>query len=345
MSQCYAYLDALALANPSNVLKYDPMASADYTEGGINIKRITAIRNKMISAGFNDYPIYAQGVNTPGSYTIGNYTVNLLKTPEYKTFIYRLTSNAINNPGLTYAPKRNILIQTGMHSAEVISQICACLFASEMLGDNINGSQILSHFDIWIVPCLNGYGGFHDSSLTALGVNGNRNYKTPWWVYDADNLQGCGYEAGDQFETQLSMQIIDWLKPDVAIDGHTLSNSIVSPAPEGSIVHISAPNEHIAETMSIVASFLKRKSCQKYPNLFDNIPSTFLDSGFPNGATFRNYVYYKGCECCCLTEVNNSILSQVGYLNSTEAISISAYQLKEAVFALAKYNLENYRRR
>ena len=340
MPQVYAKFDALALAHPSLIKKYDPMASQSYTEGGIQIEPITSIRNAMVSAGFSDYPVYAQGVATEQDVTIGGYSVHLLPTPAYKTFIYRIVSDSPNNAMLTGYPKRRLFIQAGLHSAEVISQICSALFAEELVSDNPIMLNILAWYDVWIVPCMAGYGGFHNSSLTPCGVNPNRNYVTPWWIQN-DNIELSGLAAGDQFETRLSMCIGDYLKPDAGLDIHTLSNSIIVASSDPATAITRARVNQLAYNLTAIDAQTRYKLLDKFSSVFVNKPNVYNEFRELNGATAGDYFTWKGCESYSLLEMNNVMGGTPATLNSSELISAMVYLYKNAVFNLCKYNLLN----
>lgn len=343
MSQVYAKMDALALAHPSLVTKYDPMTQSSYEDGGVTTYPLSAVRTSMASAGFSDYPVFAQGIEEAGEYTIGAYTVNLLQTPAYKTFIYKIADNGRNAfPTYARVPKRVVYLQAGIHAAEVISQISACLLAGELCADTDTAYQLLSRFEFWVIPCLEGYGGFHNTSINAYGVNPNRNFDTPWWYQNTENIEESGYAAGDNFSTRLSMCLIDYIKPDVAIDAHTLNSQINVKAPHNVIGEYGGRIGFLSAQLIEASTRTAFKINQKYSSILgDFYTKAVTGTRDLNDGRTLTYAYIHGCECTSLIECNNTIGGDNSTLNSSEAISQGVYFLKQLLFGLCKYNLAN----
>lgn len=298
----------------------------------------------MVAKGHEEWPLYCEGITEKKTYQIGSYSVELLPTPSYKTFIYRLYDNNIIAKGLEGRHKRKVYIQSGIHSAEIIGQISSCLFSELLLSDNENSHNLLSYYDFWIVPCLEGYGGMHGYSLSALRVNPNRNYATPWWKQDED-IVNSGLVAGDHFSVSLSMCLVDNLYPDVAVDVHTLNNTVTQQSSQGAVgVFRCYPSEALEygfEAVSYVTEFLKNK----YPAYYTTEPGYEISSPVKQGTRCSDYFVYKSVPTSATIECNNVIGYFSNTTNSSEALSVSAFWLKNCIYALCKHNLEYCRAR
>jgi hypothetical protein len=94
--------------------------------------------------------------------------------------------------------------------------------------------QLRSGFDIYILPCLNGYGIYnmwkpnYTGRLNANGVNINRNMPVSDWVLSCEPFDQnyTGPYAGSEFESQLIIGLIDLIKPDIFIDHHNYSTDV-----------------------------------------------------------------------------------------------------------------------
>ena len=163
------------------------------------------------------YPTYANGITTAGTYAV---------TPTYKTYMYKLSySNAYSGNESRHKHKRMLLIG-GLDGSEYVPPYNLYILAKRLCEDfneDSNLFKLRGSFDIYIVPCLNGYGLYHGTKYNANGVAITRNMPTKAWVEaDAgDPNYYTGSAAGSEFETQLVMKLTEYIKPDIAIDHHS----------------------------------------------------------------------------------------------------------------------------
>ena len=194
MEQIYAKFDALATANPSYITKVD---AASANEANLI------------------YPTYA---NLGGSAS-GNY----LATPTYKTYMYKLIDNSpIANALL---PKKKLFIVGATHGDEIAAPFNLYLFAKQLCEGTISDYfKLRAAYDIYILPCLNGYGMYHHQRCNANNVNINRNFPIANWSESGDstNPQGdyTGATGGSEFETQIVMKLVNKYGFDVLVDHH-----------------------------------------------------------------------------------------------------------------------------
>ena len=190
-----------------------------------------------------NYPEYATLGGNAGSIehsitlddgTIHKYTYEA--TPTYKTYMYKFVdgNSNIGNGTNKKWEKKKILIIGGTHGVEIAAPFNTYLFAKALCeSTDVNMDKLRSIFDVYIIPCLNGYGMYHLMRANANYVNINRNYPVKTWVKegnDSDRVtqystQYTGDYAGSEFETQIVMGITNLLKPSMAIDHHNYSSS------------------------------------------------------------------------------------------------------------------------
>ena len=232
LEQVYAKFDALALAYPELITKYDPMATSRVpaTEQSPAIEVLTDVLDTMTTAGYSDYPFYANGINSAGerTFTYPNgqtITMNYDVTPAYKTFIYRINYNnvAVNRDK---AKKMKMLLTGGVHPNERMQPFNLYIFAKEICEvEDINLFKLASIYDMWIIPCVGGYSMYHDTRYNANGVNLNRNFDSDWQAttYSPGAQDYSGPYAGSEFETQLLMACYQVISPEAVIDCHNYS--------------------------------------------------------------------------------------------------------------------------
>ena len=187
MGQIYAYLDAVVSEHPSLISKVDAAE-----EMGI------------------EYPAYAS---------------------DYKTYLYKI-SNAntyVGNQDGAAFEKRKILLVAGTHGLEIAGCVNVAIFAKRLCDDILDDEnlfKLLSAFDIYVLPCLNGYGIINHTYVNANGVNINRNYPTIGWTPSGSGTNyWSGDTAGSEFETQLVMALCESIWPSVAFDCHSYAGS------------------------------------------------------------------------------------------------------------------------
>lgn len=191
LEQVYSLYDALMAEYPNFVSKVDIA-----TELGLT------------------YPSYANGYDG---------------VPLYKTYMYKISYNNTNIGN----HRKKFMLVSGVHGNEIASVFNSYIFARRMCKDFMTDENLFklrSAFDIYIIPCLNGYGMYKITRGNANKVNINRNFPVYGWeVYgedSKDNSTGNEYTgayAGSEFETQIVMGAINIYKPDLFIDHHNYS--------------------------------------------------------------------------------------------------------------------------
>lgn len=170
------------------------------------------------------YPRYANGIGTDDT--------QYLQTGAYKTYIYKFITTNTN----TYSSinrKRKLFLIGGIHGIEHAAPINLFLFAHQLCNNFVNNPDLYklrAAFDIYIIPCVNGYGLKHSQRGNANGVDLYRNFPCINWEEMGDsNAQGgstySGPSAGSEFETQLIMAQTNLIQPDICIDHHNYGDS------------------------------------------------------------------------------------------------------------------------
>ena len=197
LEQVYSLFDGLVTAYPDYVTKSDAAGLCSMT-----------------------YPDYANGVSGSSIYA---------DTPAYKTYLYTLSESNASAGNDGTCKKAKLLIVCGVHGNEYAAPYNAYLFAKQLCDSVLtdeNFFKLRAAFDIYIIPCLNGYGMYHGLRGNANGVNINRNFPVEDWKVRSEDTKDTaannysGPSAGSEFETQLVMNITDLIQPDMCIDHH-----------------------------------------------------------------------------------------------------------------------------
>ena len=165
-----------------------------------------------------EYPEYANGVETAGTYLV---------TPAYKTYCYKLIDTNVGAGNTTYCQKKKLLIFAGVHGNEYAAPFNTYLFAKGLCETKTqNYFALRALYDVYIIPCINGYGEYHMTRENANGVDLNRNYPIALWSESGQGTENwTGPSAGSEFETQIVMAYVNRLKPDAMVDHHNYGPS------------------------------------------------------------------------------------------------------------------------
>lgn len=203
LEQIDAKFLSLLYSYPDLIRKYDAVTLANST--GLQL----------------EYPIYANGIKTEGTYKI---------TPAYKTYLWKISATDKKLTGDGYTPKKKIFLIGGVHGNEKFAMYNLYAFAKLLVNcSDSNYYKLLASCDFYILPCLNGYGAYHTMRGNANNVNINRNYPTWLWNKNDPNASSryndlaCDYTgdyAGSEFETQLIIGCVKCISPDLVIDHH-----------------------------------------------------------------------------------------------------------------------------
>ena len=217
------------------------VAKIDYVEGKYTIlEQVYQLFDALVSSYHNyvtrvdcaeitglSYPEYANGINTQGTYKV---------TPKYRTYMYKFecANQKSGNGNTGTIPKKKLFIVAGTHGNELAAPFNVYLFAKQLCEcKDKNIFMLRSAFDVYIVPCLNGYGMYHEMRANGNLVNINRNYPFNGWVVDGENTKTdepnamnnyTGASAGSEFETQIVMKLTELINPQIAIDHHNYGN-------------------------------------------------------------------------------------------------------------------------
>ena len=327
MEQVYDKFDKLVEANTDCMTKVDAA-----TEAGLS------------------YPTYAN-LNEEDGKEIHNielsdgetYTFKYKVTPSYKTFMYKIIDQS---PLKLYNrfPKKKILIIGGLHGNEIAACVNLYTFTKNIVEcSSINYDKLRSVFDFYIIPCLNGYGIYHQTRANANCVNINRNYPTSHWhlsgndssVSSSGNNDYSGNTGGSEFETQLVMKLVDIIKPDMVIDHHNYSKDIKQ------FFTTLTKNEYLPFGYKALqlCSFAFRKGLSKY---FGNRHKLFIDDKYisapislpANKMTTAYWADEHGIKVPMTIEVSECI----NYLNGTTSTSENDV-LGNDTFSIAEYTL------
>lgn len=196
LEQVYSLFDGLVASHPSYVTKSDAAELCSMT-----------------------YPDYANGVSGSSAYA---------DTPAYKTYLYSFSESNTYAGNGGMCRKAKLLIICGVHGNEYAAPYNAYLFAKQLCDgalEDANFFKLRAAFDIYIIPCLNGYGMYHKLRTNANGVNINRNFPVADWKENGvDTEDYTGASAGSEFETKLVIAMTDYLNPDISIDHHNYSS-------------------------------------------------------------------------------------------------------------------------
>ena len=227
-----------------------------------------------------------------------------------------------------------MLIIGGLHGLEYTAPMNLFLFAKTLCNlSQDNPYRLLNYFDIYIVPCLNGYGMYHEIRYNANGIDLNRNFPTNFWSRnDADHT---GETAGSEFETQLVMALYNLYSPTVVIDHHAYDVTDTRQLYSG----CNERKKPIIKEAFVDCAFAFAHSLPQY---FDNSEHDYLrlasrrsvsdiDAGY-----LATWADEKGCLFAAYVEVGSTILYQNGQYNPSSTTTFG-----NNVFSIADCTLWN----
>lgn len=327
LPQVYALFDALMAANTAYITKTDVVEELEMT-----------------------YPDYANGIEE-ATYN-SERDVTYQPTPAYKTYLYKLidTNTYAGNGSGKAAEKKKLLIIAGEHGNEIAAPFNCYLLAKELCEcTDPDVFAMRAAYDIYILPCLNGYGIYHRLRGNANLVNINRNYPVSGWTENGANTksdqpdamnQYTGPSAGSEFETQLVMALMGALNPDIFVDHHNYS--------------ASSHWQHYVETVErnmahdIYCSIVdcSREFKKKLPVYFGggygllidasgSFPGTVYGVNETSGTSYR-WAKQSGYQLSVVIEVSQSI----NYLNGSP-VNSGQDSFGDTTFSVALFTLEN----
>lgn len=315
--QIYAKFDALVSAHPDIVEKID---LGTFTE--------------------LSYPLYANLNGSPS----GSY----LSTPSYKTYMYKIAyKTTIANVGRT-ANKRKIFVVAGLHGWENASQLNTYIVASMICKAACEDWYALaSMYDFYFVPCLNGYGAYHDQRVNANGVDLNRNFPAFNWAISGEGTQQySGSSAASEFETQLVIKAVELLKPDIFIDHHSYG------APVAYTFYVE-PASRIERDMCYTNLYAWNHRAYKdypnyfgttfdvHPNAFNNVSSQTSNSWAKNAGVALSSTIEV---CLGISYINGQIATQSQAKDTywkEPIVKLNELMLRLCLLRYSEYELKN----
>ena len=156
------------------------------------------------------YPAYAEGYDD---------------VPAYKMYMYKFecsSSKAGNSNGNN--PKKKLFIIAGQHGDETAAPADSYIFAKRLCEcKDPNFFNLRTSYDVYIIPCVNGYGLYKLSRYNGNNVDLNRNYPITDWRHIDEH---SGASAGSEFETKVVCACFNSIMPDIAIDHHNYSDDL-----------------------------------------------------------------------------------------------------------------------
>lgn len=328
LEQVYSLFDALVSAYPKFVTKSDVAETLGLS-----------------------YPTYANGVSGSNTYA---------DTPAYKTYMYKFSYTNAYLGNSNYNKKKKLLITSGVHGNEIAAPFNTYLFAKQLCDgftEDANFFKIRSAFDIYIIPCVNGYGMYHATRGNANKVNINRNFPVKRWKVGGadtmDSANGCNYtgaSAGSEFETQLITGITASIVPDMAIDHHNYGG-------EQNWQFYTDVNEQrflrLAYQSLADCSFAFKKNYPQYfgtdfamvVNKSGTAPGVLLST---DSGTLSRWWYEYGIPFDATIEISHSINFKNGVYTSAEeqylnadVFSVGEYTLRSQLWRYCQWLMEN----
>ena len=255
----------------------------------------------------------------------------------------------------------------GTHGTEAISMMNACIFARLLCeGDDFNYFALRQSFNVWILPCLNGYGTYYETYYNANKVNIDWNFPTLRWEQnqEAGDSGFSGYAPATEFETHLAMELVKYINPDVAIDHHSYHGSArfnfyIFPYTES--IYDAENFQKLSYQSLCDFSYTAIKA---YPERFGTKPKLFFEQPEASpgiivpytgkGISARWFANY-GVEVSLVIEVNNGVNYKNGELlpvnsptsefiyYSNTAFSLAEYTLRTDLLHFCQYALDTYK--
>jgi len=379
LEKAYAYMDKLVALYPSYLSKYDPMASVastqivtiDGTDYEITVNPLQSVRNAMIAAGFSDYPLYAKGVNEPitQQYDAGNgvsYNVTYDVTPEYKTYVYYFggTNSAVGNTANGANAKKTLFLVGGTHGLEYISQLNACIFTRLLCESaSVDYLRLAEAFNFYILPCLNGYGVYHNIRKNANHIDINRNFPVTSWAKNGTESDSSysGEIPGSEFETRLIMCLYDYISPHFLVDHHSYHNSptqfFANPFSENHVDRENLRKLMYQACCDVSFTYIKNFADRfgKTPKMFTNtdggVPATMPIPQTETGGIMGCYASNKGSLVGGTIEIGHGfVYNNGGNLDvdgshewfSLRVFEAGEYMLRTTLMRMAQYILDTY---
>lgn len=307
MSQVYSLFDALISAHSGFITKYDVMDIAE-------------VATAMATAGFSDYPAYASG---------------------YKTYAYRINKQDNHWGNNKTNKKKKLFLFAGEHGWEYTGVVSAYLLAYcllEKAAEDVNYFALFATYDIWVIPCLCGYGIINNVRYNGNGVNINRNYPDPNWEASGNPFDAnyTGPSAASEFETNIIMAMADYIKPDLVIDVHNYDwdlaqqiNYLVCKRPMGRAIYEAAND----------CCFALKKN---YPEDFGTSYGLLTSAAtidYNTDSSQRSYTYFENYLSKPIPAAIIEVSSQINYSGGEHVTTNPGGKNSSKVFGIAEYEI------
>lgn len=310
MEMIYSKFDSLVSAYPDYVIKEDAAEDVNLT-----------------------YPVYAN----LGGEASGNYSA----TPTYKTYMYKL----VDTNSYVYSsrnPRKKLFLIGATHGNETAGAFNLYLLAKNLCeATNSDYFKLRESFEVYILPCLNGYGMCHYVRWNADGVDINRNYPISNWTESGEPyvIGYTGPSAGSEFETQLVVALQDKYAFDVAIDHHNYGASNSQFYTEFWYERFNMlANASLADCSSVFIEKLPAYFGTKYRLFVDILnstrPNVVLSDTMP---CMAKWMYEQGIDFAATIEVGN----QINYLNGELNRASDIPKYTNDVFKVGEFTLRN----
>jgi hypothetical protein len=281
-------------------------------------------------------------------------------TTGYKHYMYKFTTFNKNIGHDNKLPKKKMFIVSGLHGKEKFAPLNAYLFAEQLCKcEDANFFKLRSAFDVYVIPCVNGYG-LHQADKRTNGnsVDINRNFPVEKWSESETGAYYSGSSAGSEFETQMIVNITKSLNPDLCIDHHNYFGDITKQ------FMVSVPQDS-----QLPMTYQSLIDCsyafvQNYPEYYGTSYHVFIETQNLDGDTVSNdYAPYKsasadrgtavrwwyeaGVKMSTTIEVCNQIKYQNGQLlpdegfhkNDADCLAVAEYTFRNLILHFAQYVL------
>lgn len=272
---------------------------------------------------------------------------------DYTTWMYTINYNNVNASHEKYCIKPKVLIIAGLHGSETTAPLNTFIFAKRLIEDGTSNSnlfKLLTGFTFYIIPCVNGYGMKHYIRTNGNGVDINRNFPTHNW--EKNGQQGdpnySGETALSEFETNLIVNITNYIEPDVVIDHHNYDHASEQ-------FYMGTKYEFIPITYKLLTD-CSYAFCKKYPSFFGAIPKLFVDTT-DTGAPYK-FVSSTLSGClkwwnentsakAAVIEVSNRINyldgvvhNNIEEINSVKSLAVAQYTLIKCLIGIIELLFE-----
>ncbi len=302
-----------------------------------------------------DYPDYVSRVDAAAEAGISypEYANGYDGVPAYKVYMYKFESSFVgagNENGVN--PKKKLFIIAGQHGDETAAPANAYIFAKKLCeASEENFFKLRTCYDVYIIPCVNGFGLHKLTRVNGNGVDLNRNYPIEQWHVTGQpgDSNYSGPSAGSEFETQVVCAMFNELQPDMAIDHHNYSDDL------GGQFYMTGRQMYL---MKIGYQFLEDCSftfIKDLPEYFGTAYKLFkrnTASGMPaklagrTDATADVWFEETGASCCMTVEMSRCINYYGGQpvatgqgkdLYGNDAFAVGQFTLAGILFKAAGY--------